>query len=225
MDYSDIEKFYYADINNDISLNKDYFSKGVIYDIPTEIFIDKKYVPLREYAIFHMGFSVVTKRNCIELKKIIKNNKVLEVMCGVGAYTATLRECGIDVVATDDMSWIDGDDKKYTDWKKYMWIQDIEKLDAINAVKKYGRSVGFILMSWPPQYDDIAYNVLLTMRKINPKCKMIYVGEWMGGCTANNTFFENAIDISGEYYNTSNFKTTFRAWHNDDYYDEQYILI
>ena len=38
-------------------------------DIPRNIFEEDKYIPLREYAIYHMGFSVVTKKNCYELKK------------------------------------------------------------------------------------------------------------------------------------------------------------
>lgn len=29
------------------------------------------------------------------------------------------------------------------------------------------------------------------MREINPKCRMIYIGEDFGGCTANNDFFNN----------------------------------
>ncbi len=62
-------------------------------------------------------------------------------MCGVGSYTATLRDCGIDAIATDNMSWVDGEDKKYKDWKKYTWISDIEKIDAISAIKHNNRAL------------------------------------------------------------------------------------
>lgn len=32
-------------------------------------------------------------------------------------------------------------------------------------------------MSWPPQNSDLAYKVLKTMRKVNPECILIYIGE------------------------------------------------
>ena len=47
--------------------------------------------------------------------------------------------------------------------------------------------------------DDNAYKCLMAMREVNPKCRMIYIGEDMGGCTANDKFFENAevCDVQG----------------------------
>lgn len=38
--------------------------------------------------------------------------------------------------------------------------------------------------------DDNAYKCLKLMREVNPKAKMIYIGEWSGGCTADDNFFE-----------------------------------
>lgn len=216
---------YYCELDPKMDEYKHYFSDGIVDDIPSKLFLEKKYVPLREFATFRMGFSVVTKNNCMNLARIIGKEKVLEVMCGLGAYSATLRVCGVDVIATDDMSWIEGNDKKYRDWQANSWISDIIKIDAVEAVKKYGNMVGYILMSWPPQYDEIAHNVLLTMREINPKCKMIYIGEWKGGCTAEDKFFNDAIDISNEIKDVKELRDSYHVWENDGYYDKQYILI
>ncbi|MCR5604764.1 MAG: hypothetical protein K6G27_13835 [Lachnospiraceae bacterium] len=216
---------YYCKLDPKLDEYKHYFSDGIVEDIPSKIFLEKRFVSLREFATFRMGFSVVTKKNCIYLARIIGGEKVLEVMCGLGAYSATLRDCGVDVIATDDMSWIEGDEKKYRDWKVNSWVSDIIKIDAVDAVRKYGGEVGFVLMSWPPQHDEIAHNVLLTMRGINPNCKMIYIGEWKGGCTAEEKFFEDAVDISNEIEGIKELRNSYHVWENDGYFDKQFILI
>lgn len=63
-------------------------------------------------------------------------------MCGLGSYASTLRSCGVDVIATDDMSWIDYDTSKYQGWKTHAWIHDIISMDAIEAVKNMVRKWG-----------------------------------------------------------------------------------
>ncbi len=218
-----IEKCY-CDIPDEIKQYCSYFDKFIIEEIPDIIFKDIKYKSLREYAVFRMGFSVVTRKNCSVLAKIIGNNRVLEIMCGLGSYTSTLRSFGIDVIATDDMSWIEYDTSKYQGWKKHAWIDDIINVDAIEAVKKYGKNVGFILMSWPPQHSNLAYKVLQTMRNVNPDCILIYIGEGKGGCTADDDFFDSYVDISDEFEEIKELRNSYHNWGNDQYYDLQFFL-
>lgn len=225
MDYKNEIEEYYCDYDSGLTRYQTYFSNGVVYDIPSYIFTEKKYAPIREFALFRMGFSVVTQKNCKEIGRIVGDGVVLEIMCGLAAYSATLRSIGIQCIPTDDMSWIIGEGKKYAGWKENAWLSEIEQIDAVGAIKKYGNKVDYILMSWPPQNDDVAYDALVTMRGVNKNCKMIYVGEWgENSCTANQLFFDSAIDISNQYVNVSELRNTYHSWNNDDYYDKQYIL-
>lgn len=170
-----IEAFY-CSIPEDISGWMSFFDKDFCEDIPDWVFWEEQYSPLRGYAVFRMGFSVVTRRNCRVLKEIIGNESVLEIICGLGSYTAVLRLLGIQVTAIDEMSQIDYETSEYQGWKKHAWIQDVESLDAVSAIKKNGKYVGFVLMSWPPQNEPFALQALQTMRVENPLCHMIYIG-------------------------------------------------
>lgn len=215
---------YYCKIPDTLKSYCSYFDNFVVEDVPSFIFEEENYKCLREYAVFRMGFSVVTKRNCRILAQIINGKKVLEVMCGLGSYASTLRSCGVDVIATDDMSWINYDTSKYQGWKTHAWIHDIISMDAIEAVKKYGKEVGFITMSWPPQNSDLAYKVLQTMRKVNPECILIYIGEKKGGCTADDRFFDDYIDISSNFAELQDLKKSYHNWKNNQYFDTQLLL-
>lgn len=215
---------FYCSLDSNLLEYCKYFDKGQLANIPDYIFQETKYLPLREYALFHMGFSAVTLDNCKVLKEIIKGGKVLEIMCGLGAYSYALRKLGCQVIATDDMSWMADDTCKYIDWKTNMWIDDAESIDAVSAIKKHGHNVDFILMSWPPQNEDFALNALLAMRKVNPNCRMIYIGEGKNGCTANDAFFDTLIDVSDEYDCISRLRETYHCWNSDSYYDKQFII-
>jgi predicted nicotinamide N-methyase len=140
--------------------------------------------------------------NC--LAKWIGNKNVLEVMSGNGMLAYALNRKKANIIVTDSMKW----------WKfirKKKWPVDIEQIDAIKAVEKYGREADFLLMSWPPYEDPLALNVIKKMHQINPDCICIYIGEWRNGCTADDAFFDNVEimhDISFEQINKlyKNFK-------------------
>ena len=220
---NEIEEYYCGPAVKSFS-EKRWFDRPAAEDIPSCIFTQEKYRPLRQYALFRMGFSVVTIRNCRILREIIGDGKVLEVMCGLGSYTAALRSLGVDVRAADDMSWMESEKSRYRVWKENAWIGDIEPYDAVSAVRRYGPQVSFILMSWPPQNDPAARQTLEAMREVNPACRMIYIGEQRGGCTADDSFFDSMIDVSGEYPQMNRLRETYRRWENDGYFDAQYIV-
>lgn len=54
-------------------------------------------------------------------------------------------------------------------------------------------------MSWC-YMDDTGYKCLKKMREVNPNCKMLYIGEWQGGCTGNDEFFESLVEICDESF-------------------------
>ena len=130
-----------------------------------------------------MGYSLVCRSWVRPLAQFIGSQKVLEIMSGTGALAKARRDEGTDIIATDNFSW------KATfagQWTK------VEKRNALSAIRKYGKSVDFILMSWP-YLDDMALKSLERMRSINPNCRLIYIGEPKGGCNANDSFFNSAV--------------------------------
>ena len=81
----------------------------------------------------------------------LDGRKVLEVMAGRGWWTHGLRQKGVDVIATDDFSWMNRG-----------WINtltEVEEMDAIEAVERYGKKIDFVTMGWP-YMDNTAYRVI-----------------------------------------------------------------
>lgn len=172
-------------------LPKNYMGGGpmpqYLYTLPT----DNRGLPVswRGKYIDNIGFPLYAEDWVKPLAKWIGDRPCLEIMAGTGFFSYALSLYGCKVIATDDFSWK----------PKFQNIfYQIENLDCIEAIKKYGKNVKFILCSWP-YMDDNAYNCLMLMREINPKCRMIYIGEDWGGCTASDKFFDaiQVLDLKG----------------------------
>jgi len=161
----------------------------------------------RSIFIRRIGFTLISKSWIKPLAEWIGDRKVLEVMSGCGSLSYALLLEKVIITATDNCSW--KGDGTFFDGNRRLWIKP-KKLDAVEAVKKYGKDIDIIIMSWP-YMDDNAYKVLLEMRKQNPNCLMIYIGESEGGCTANDKFFETADIIEDEsfYKAIENYRTWF----------------
>ena len=155
---------------------------------PTNISVDERIEILmfRECYTERYGFVLIDKRWISTLiNTVIKDGKVLEVMGGSGYLSWALNKMGVkDIICTDNYSWANGSKPK---WAKAD-LFEVEEMDAIDAVRKYGPDVDFVLMSWP-YMDSSAYDVLMTLREVNPKATLIYIGEDWGGCTAYDDFF------------------------------------
>lgn len=135
------------------------------------------------------------------LARWIGQQNVLEVMAGAGWLAKALREKGVNVIATDDYSW-------HLE-RKWPIVSPVEKLGAIEAVKKYGASCDILILSWP-YMDDTAFNVINELYQVKPDCLIIYIGEDFGGCTASEEFFDHFEDI-----NDADFKSVsdnYKAW-------------
>jgi len=171
-------------------------SKQIPSSYPDYLFNNFNKWSLRDKFIKQMGFSLMSLDWIIPLSKWIGSRKCLEVMSGTGSLSFALQQQGINIMATDDFSWT-GEDN-WNQSKNY-WT-NIEGIDAIEAVKKYGKDVNVIIMSWP-YMDDIAHKVLQEMREVNSFCTMIFIGEGYGGCTASDEFFDNIVEIEDESFN------------------------
>jgi|688.fasta_scaffold168898_5 hypothetical protein len=159
----------------------------------------------RSKFIKQIGFTLISNDWIKPLSQWIGNRKCLEVMAGTGALSFALQKQNINIKATDDFSW-----KNENSWNadKNYWTE-IENIDAIEAVIKYGKDINILVMSWA-YMDDVAYRVLKTMREVNPFCVMICIGEGHGGCTADDEFFDNVITIEDEEFEKS--VSNFKQW-------------
>lgn len=146
--------------------------------------------------------------------KWINGRKCLEVLSGRGWLSYALRQLNVDIIATDDMSWSERGNFHGAP------ITDIERLDAIKAIKTYGKDVDIVIMSWPPYQEDIAYQILKTLHEVNPNAILIYIGERYGGCTADDEFFENAEFVEDDEFREVS--EEFEQW--DGIHDELYIV-
>ncbi len=126
-------------------------------------------------------YGKVTKKVARELKAEIGSNAVvLDPMAGKGYGVKALREVGLKSIATDDNSWDIS--------------EQVENLDALASVRKYGKDSTHVLLSWPPNNDDIDLKVLELCRKEFPHLTIINIGE-SKGCTGSYEFWDNESTV------------------------------
>ena len=197
---------------------KNFGKENFSYDFKN---IDRLY-QLRDIMIKYNGFSLVSYDWVRLLKElIIKDGKCLEIMCGTGMLSKALQDVGVDGIATDNNSWAK-DEFIDNDWIEKPFTQ-IEEIDCIEAIKKYGKEIDFVIVSWA-YMDDTCYRALITMREVNPDCKMIFIGEYGDAC-ANDDFVYNAICLNNTTeYNEAMGKINnkFLSWNG--IHDRVYIV-
>lgn len=205
-----ILSFDYDPIRND---NPEFNVRNYLYKeiIPM---LNRKEIPefyepsfLRQFAIREVivklqGYALVSHQWINPLADYLSGHKCMEIMCGLGAISASLQKKGIDIISTDNGSW---DDR----WKNNVWTE-VEKIDAVEAIRKYGADIDYIIMSWA-YMDDTAYRCLQAMREVNPNCKMIVIGEDWGGCTADDSFFDS-IEILEDKDFEDNISSNYQNW-------------
>lgn len=129
------------------------------------------------------------------------DRKVLEVMAGRGWWTYALRQKGVNVIATDDFSWMN---RSWIDT-----LTEVEEMDAIEAVERYGKEVDVVAMGWP-YMDDTAYRVIKRLHEVNPDALVVYIGE-RGGCTADDNFHEH-FEIMFNDPEFNEVTTRYQSW-------------
>lgn len=170
----------------------DYFEPGATHDA----------FKLREQWLKKGMYALVTWSWVTPFAKWIGNKKCLEVMAGRGWLSLALQSLGIDVIATDDYSWL-----KQKNWDEP--VTEVEELDSIEAIEKYGKDIDLLIISWP-YMDDVAYNTIKKLNEINPNVQIIYIGEGMGGCTADDDFHEHFKEIDDEDFQKA--VSGFQQW-------------
>lgn len=168
----------------------------------------------RDYLEEHYGMWCYISAPFIDkLANYINGKSVLEVMAGNGYISKGLRDKGQTAIATDSLDWT-----KENETGRNL-VTDVEKLDAINAIQKYGKQVKFVIMSWSPDGLSIDQDILNAMRTTNPDSKLICIGE-RNGATNSAEFWQMA------QYVDENTAETLNKYHQpfDLIQDQVYII-
>lgn len=205
------------DISKLVSQYDDILKQLENHQIP-EMYPDNDFVPIQNEKILGMGSTLAREKvirlcgycflsyNWIRpLAAWIGQRKCLEIMCGSGAFSYALKSCGVDVISTDDMSWINFQ----PNWFQNPWTE-IEKLDCVAAIRKYSRQTDLLICSWP-YIDDACYQALLEMRKVNPKMQMLFIGEINEKVNASKAFFDEMHPVNDHEFFTAmeNFRSAY----------------
>lgn len=120
-------------------------------------------------------FARVTKSFIAELTTM-NLGTVLDPFAGSGFLVSGLREAGIPAIATDDYSWKFGGPS--------------EKLDALEAVRKYGHEIQTVVLSWVPYESTIDMEIYNLIQKDYPWLNILVISEGAGGCIGSEEFGE-----------------------------------
>jgi len=157
---------------------------------------------LREQWLKKGMYALVTWSWVTPFAKWIGNRKCLEVMAGRGWLSLALQSLGVDITATDDYSWAEK-----RNWDES--VTEVEKLDSVEAIKKYGKDIDLLIISWP-YMDDNAYKTINKLHEVNPNTLIVYIGEGCGGCTADDDFYEHFQEVDDEEFQKA--VSGFQQW-------------
>ena len=177
--------------------------------------LDKALRNFRDYLEDTYGmWSYVNAPFAKALAEYLNGAPVLEIMAGNGYISKGIRNNNASekIFTTDSQAWT-----KENETGKHP-VTQIEKLDAIEAIKKYGNQVKYVIMSWAPDKQETDWEVLQLLRKDNPEINLLVIGE-KNGATNSKIFWHNAQLSQDEALQKVN-----RQLHSFDLIDEQIYL-
>jgi SAM-dependent methyltransferase len=131
---------------------------------------------VRDAYIQDYGFAILTRETADELISLTRGRKVLDAGSGSGYIAKVLHDAGVDVTAVDSGTGSYG--------FKTCWKRDIEADAATLLPGDYD----VVLLSWPCYGATFAHEVISAMRTAQT---LVFQGEGIGGCTANDAFFDD----------------------------------
>jgi hypothetical protein len=131
---------------------------------------------VRSKGVSEFAFSVPTDEAIDAIVRVAP--RIVELGAGTGYWAKLLWEAGADVIAYDNSE----DEKNgYCEQKIGRWFQ-VQFGDVQDLAKHADRA---LLLGWPPYSAPTACDAL----ELWSGDVLIYVGEYAGGCTANDAFF------------------------------------
>jgi hypothetical protein len=114
---------------------------------------------------------------------------VLDAGSGSGYLSRELVRLGVDMFAVDSRDYR----VHHPDGRGYP-IRAVYQLDSVDDATQHVTSrFGTVMMTWPPLNQPFALNVA---QKMLPGQFLVYEGEMVGGCNADDAFFELMADRS-----------------------------
>lgn len=164
---------------NNVNLSQDDF-ENVLANLEK---FDHDLGEFRTQLQLHFGYwATITQDFVQELSATFPNESFLELMAGNGYLSKGLRDSDSTAYCTDDLSWskVDNTGKEL--------LTEVESLDAMAAIEKYGASVDNIIMAWSPDREDIDYRVLQRVRQLD--VNFLVIGERYGA-TDSKEFWDD----------------------------------
>ena len=178
--------------------------------------LDKALRNFRDYLEDTYGmWSYVNAPFAKALSNYLNGEPVLELMAGNGYISKGLRNNNPTqkIYTTDSQAWV-----KENETGKHP-VTKIERLDAIDAVKKYGNDVKFIIMSWAPDKQETDWDVLQLIRQDYPDVHFLVICE-KDGATDSKKFWQEA-----QLSQDDELKKVNQQLHFFDLIDEQIYLV
>jgi len=128
-------------------------------------------------------YGSITKETAHDIALNVGDGVVLDPLAGSGYGVKALREAGVRTIGSDINSSNPA----------------IEKLDAVESLKKYGSQITHLLISWAPHGSDIDHQLLREVRANFPHVTIINIGEGEEGCTGSEQFWYEAETMEPQY--------------------------
>jgi len=138
----------------------------------------------RTYLQTRFGYWATVTQDFVEQMVIdFPDQSFLELMAGNGYISKGLRDLNVQSYCTDDLSW-----SEYNQTGK-LRVTEIESLDAISALQKYGEKVDNVILAWSPDREDIDFRILKKIRMMD--VNFLVIGEKYGA-TNSKEFWDHA---------------------------------
>ena len=123
----------------------------------------------------------VTWQGLLDIKGFLDGSLTLSIGAGVAINENFLQQLGSDIVASD----LAPEPRVASEGL------GVEALDALAAVTRYPEREA-LFFCWPPYKASFAVDAILKHKELTGSLplKVVYVGEGMGGCTADDAFHE-----------------------------------
>ena len=143
------------------------------------------------------GFALLSQETVNDMAKFFDGCTVLEVGAGSGFLAKAISDANISIkmIATDSGEW---ENSCKDEWKKH--FSDVLIMDGIDAISAFADNIDYVLMSWPPYDESMAYEILNKCIEVNKP--LVYIGEWECGCNGDNEFFELINKECDVYFDT-----------------------
>lgn len=178
----------------------------------TDPFCFSKEFALREAYIETGMFGFVSWKWVNPFVEWLNGRKCLELMAGRGWLSYALSLKDINIIATDNFSW----HKYHTKWNDT--LVDIEKIDALKAVEKYGSQVDVVIISWPYKGNE-TFNSLKKLNLLNPDALFVFIGEPNPYVCADEEFLNNFELINDDQFKVV--QRNFQSW--EGFKDQIYL--